>query len=59
MLNTRVKDLVSTIGQEDLVPSWLVYKEPFWLCGMDEEEKGLKVSDSIEYILKPFPKHEL
>ena len=51
--------MVSTIGQEDSVPSWLVQKEPFWLCGMDEEEEGLKVLGSIEYILEPFPKHEL
>ena len=40
VFNTPVKDMVSTIGQEDSVPSWLVHKEPFWLCGMDKEEEG-------------------
>ena len=42
-----------------MIPSWLVYREPFWLCGMDEEEEGLEVLGSIEYIPKPFPEHEL
>ena len=59
VLNTPVKDMVSIIGQEDSIPSWLVHKEPFWLCGMDEEEEGLELLGSVEYILEPFPKHEL
>ena len=59
VLNTPIKDMVSTIGQEDSVPSWLVHKEPFWLCGMDEEEEGLEVLGLVEYIPEPFPKHEL
>ena len=59
VLNTLVKDMVSTIRQEESVPSWVVLKEPFWLCGMDEEEEGLEVSGKVEYISKPFPEHEL
>ena len=51
--------MVSTIGQEESIPSWLVYKEPFWSGGMEKEEEGLEVWGSIEYILEPFPKHEL
>ena len=51
--------MVSTIGQEDSVPSWLVHKEPFWLCEMDEEEEGSKVSSDVEYSPEPFPEHEL
>ena len=59
VLNTPVRDMVSTIGQEDTIPSWLVHKDPLGLCGMDEEEEGSEVSGSIKYILGPFPEHEL
>ena len=59
VLNTLFKGTISTIGQEELVPSLLVHKEPLWLCGMDEEEEGLEVLGSIEYILEPFLECEL
>ena len=55
-MNTLVKDMVSTIEQDELVPSLSV---PFLLCGMDEEEEGLEVLGSIEYIPEPFSKLEL
>ena len=59
MLNTPVKDMVSTIGKEESVPSWQMHKEPFWLCGMDEREEDSKVLGLVEYISEPFPEHEL
>ena len=30
-VNTPVRDMVSTIAHEDLVPSWLINGRPLWL----------------------------
>ena len=59
VLITPVKDMVSTIGQEESIPSWLVHKEPFWLHGMNEEEEDLEVFGSVKYIPEPFLEHKL
>ena len=59
MLNTPVKDMVFTIGQEESIPSWLVHKDPLGLYGINAEEEGSEVSGDVEYIPEPFPEHEL
>ena len=51
--------MVSTVDQEDSVPSWLVRDKPLWLCGLNEESDGEGKSASSNYILEPFPEHEL
>ena len=57
-LNTPVKDMISTIANEDSIPSWLVNNKPLWLCEMNEEGEG-DGSSSEDYVLEPFPEHEL
>ena len=51
-----LKDMLSTMGQEETAPSWLVQKELLWLCKVDDEE-GLDVVVLDDNIPKPFPKH--
>ena len=58
MVNTPVRDMVSTIHHEDSVPSWLVHDKPLWLCGLNEDSDGEGKSDSSDYIPEPFPEHE-
>ena len=35
---TPIRDMVSIIDKIDSVPSWLVHKEPIWLCEVNEED---------------------
>ena len=58
VLNTPVKDMISTIANEDSIPSWLVNNKPLWLCEMNEEGEG-DGSSSEDYIPEPFLEHEL
>ena len=55
--HTPIKNMVSTVRHDYLVPYWLVHKEPLWFCNIDNEEEGLDVVISTNYILEPFPKH--
>ena len=51
--------MVHEVPLEESIPSWLVHEEPLWLCRMDEEEGGLEILGSIEYVPEPFPEHEI
>ena len=59
VVNTPVRDMISTVDQEDTVPSWLVRDKPLWLCGLDEESDGEGKSAPSDYIPEPFPEYEL
>ena len=54
---TLVQDMVSMIEKTNSLPSWLVHKEPFWLCNVKEETRNLKEELNI-YIPEPFPEHK-
>ena len=54
---TLVRDMVSVIKKTDSLTSWLVHKEPVWLCEMIEEPDNSKEKLN-DYICEPFPKHE-
>ena len=49
--------MVSVIEKTDSLPSWLVHKEPIWLCEIKEEIDNSK-EEQNDYILEPFPEHE-
>ena len=49
--------MVSVIEKTDSLPSWLVHKEPVWLCEIKEEIDNSK-EELNDYILEPFPEHE-
>ena len=44
------------IEKTDSLPSWLVHKEPIWLCEIKEEIDNSKEKVN-DYIPKPFPNH--
>ena len=54
---TPIRYMVSVIEKAKSLPSWLVHKEPIWLCEVNEEAKNSK-KELNDYIPKPFPKHE-
>ena len=49
--------MVFVIEKIDSLPSWLVHKEPIWLCEIKEEIDNWK-EELNDYILEPFPKHD-
>ena len=58
-INTPIWDMVSTVANEDLVPSWLIQNEPIWMCDHEKDCKLERSSSSFDYIAEPFPEHEL
>ena len=58
MTHTPIRDMVSTVGQEDLGPLGLEQKEFVWLCKLDDEE-GSNAMVLDDYILEPFLEHLL
>ena len=54
VIKTLMRDKVSTMGWEDIVPSWLVHNELLWLCKMNDKEEGSKAMVSIEYVCEFF-----
>ena len=58
VLNTPVRDMVSTIAPEESVPLWLVNGRPLWLSeAVNKGEEGSDASSS-NYIPKPFLEEE-
>ena len=52
-----MRDMVFVIEKTNSLPSWLVHKEPAWLCEI-KEEIGNSKEELNDYILEPFPEHE-
>ena len=50
--------MVSVIEKEESLPSWLMHKEPVWLCKAHKEPDNSK-EELNDYILEPFLEHEL
>ena len=53
VVNTPLRDMVSTIAHEDLVPSWLVNGCPLWLSGAINKSDGEINASSLNYVVKP------
>ena len=53
VVNTPVRDMVSTIAHEDSVPSWLVNGCPLWSSEALNESEGGSDASSLNYILEP------
>ena len=49
--------MVSVIEKTDSLPSWLVHKEPIWICEIKEEIDNSK-EELNDYVLEPLPEHE-
>ena len=58
VVNTPVRDMVSTIVHEDLVPSWLVNRRPLWLSEAVNKSGEENNASSLKYIPEPFLEHE-
>ena len=59
VVNTPMRDMVSTVVHEDSMPSWLVNGHPLWLSKAINESGGESDASSSNYIPKPFPKEEI
>ena len=58
VLNTPVRDMVSTIAHEESVPLWLVNGRPLWLSEAGNEGEEGSDASSLNYIPEPFPEEE-
>ena len=47
---------MSTIGQDETIPSWLIHTDPLGLNGVGSSREG-SLKDEDYYIPKPFPEH--
>ncbi|MCO5554904.1 hypothetical protein L7F22_008442 [Adiantum nelumboides] len=59
VVNTPVRDLVSTVANEDSIPSWLIKNRPVWLRDAQEDSDREGSSSTSDYIAEPFPEIEL
>ena len=59
VVNTPVRDMVSTVAHEDSMPLWLVNGCPLWLSEAINESEGESNTSSLNYILEPFLEEEL
>jgi len=57
VMGTLVRDMVSTVGQENSIPSWLVHADPLGLDGVGSSKESSQ-GEEKPYIPEPFPKYE-
>ena len=58
VMGTPVQDMVTTLGQENSIPSWLVHADPLGLDGVGSSKESSQGEEN-PYIPEPFPEYEL
>ena len=58
VVNTLVRDMISTIAHEDSISSWLVNGCPLWSSEAINKSDGESNASSLDYIQEPFLEQE-
>ena len=58
VVNTPMRDMVSTLSHEDSMPLWLVNEHPLLLSEAINESEEESDASSLNYIPEPFLEHD-